>query len=351
MTEKSRRRSSAALLTTAAFALLGVITMMIPGFAPWSPSPAAAEVQVASSCKVQYLALDPADQTKINPNKEVPGAFGPEAESLSDEAKIKADLAERRNCGKDGLFDPALTAAHYVTWSDLGLTTEKVSLAEIDAFQAKIAADPTLYRAVTDELTKLENESGFSITNGISAGSMSLYMTSDGKGTALVRSDIALLNGTSAVFTHGDKVVRYRMDCGYQPWWPTAPKELPPPCTGSECVPPPPPVNPPPVEPPCTIDCEPYLEPKNPSLDPWYQGNANDGGGTNYDPGPGTYIPPQDMEQPPSTPRVDPPPPPPVTQPPGSTVDTTPPPAPEPQAPKPSAPETGCVPIPGVVTC
>lgn len=334
-----RRWSAALLLAGGGLALLLVTGLVPSGFLPWQPATQAQAVE-ASECKVEYLALDPADQTKVNPNKEVPGAFGPVAESLSDEAIIKKDLKERRTCGTDDKFDTALTAAHYAAWSHEGLTKHKVALDEIDAFAAKIKADRTLYGEVMSELESLENGSSFSIQNGIPAGSMSLYMVPDGAGIALVKSGSVLTNGTSAVFTHGDKVVRYRMDCGYQPWWPTAPKELPPPCTGSECVPPPPPVNPPPI-----------LEPKIPSQDPWYQGNANDGGGTNHDPGPGTDIPPTDMVEPPSTPRVDPPPPVTVTPPPNSTVDTTPPPAPGTEAPKPSAPETGCVPIPGVVSC
>ncbi len=345
-----RRRWSAALLLIGGGLALLLVTGLVPsGFLPWQPA-AQAQTMEASECKVEYLALDPADQTKVNPDKEVQGAFGPIAASLSDEAVIKEDLKERRTCGTDDKFDTALTASHYAAWSHEGLTKHKVTLDEIDAFAAKINADRTLYGEVLAELESLENGANFSLENGIPAGAMSLYMVPDGKGIALVKSGSALTTGTSAVFTHGDKVVRYRLDCGYQPWWPKAPKELPPPCTGSECVPPPPPVEPPV----CTENCEPYIEPKDPSQDPWQQGNAPEGGGVNHDPGPGTYIPPTQMEQPPETPRVNPEPPapaPPTPNPSNPTPpvpDPTPPPPAEPEAPKPTAPKTGCVPMPGV---
>jgi hypothetical protein len=95
------------------------------------------------------------------------------------------------------------------------------------------------------------------------------------------------------------------------------------------------------------------------SRDPGPRGNAPIGQGPNADPGPGTYIPPQEMEQPPSTPYVPPAPPapaPPAAPAPGPapapvpTRDPAPAPAPEPSAPPPSAPETGCdASVPGVV--
>ncbi|OYX52932.1 hypothetical protein B7Y92_04435 [Candidatus Saccharibacteria bacterium 32-50-13] len=77
----------------------------------------------------------------------------------------------------------------------------------------------------------------------------------------------------------------------------------------------------------------PKVAPKQPSKDPYPQGNAPVGGGTNVDPGPGAYVPPTQMTQPPSTPRVNP---------------TTPPPAPPAttSAPKPSSSPTRQVPTP-----
>ena len=87
-----RRWSAALLLAGGGLALLLVTGLVPSGFLPWQPATQAQAVE-ASECKVEYLALDPADQTKVNPNKEVPGAFGPVAESLSDEAIIKKDLS------------------------------------------------------------------------------------------------------------------------------------------------------------------------------------------------------------------------------------------------------------------
>lgn len=102
----------------------------------------------------------------------------------------------------------------------------------------------------------------------------------------------------------------------------------------------------------------------DPSNDPGPNGNAPIGNGPNYDPGPGEYIPPSEMEQPPSTPRENPAPPapePPAQQPstpsnpepaPVPTKDPAPPPPPQPSAPAPSAPETGCDPsAPGGTDC
>lgn len=51
----------------------------------------------------------------------------------------------------------------------------------------------------------------------------------------------------------------------------------------------------------------PTPSPKDPREDPANNGNAGDGGGRNEDSGPGTYVPPKDMEQPPDKPRENPP--------------------------------------------
>lgn len=102
-------------------------------------------------------------------------------------------------------------------------------------------------------------------------------------------------------------------------------------------------VNPEPPKPPEP----PKLQPKNPSLDPYAQGKAPIGGGYNQDPGPGVYIPPQNMVQPPAAPRVNPPAPAPAPpaqsnpSPGGGSKpipDPTPPPKAEPEAPKPTDP-------------
>lgn len=51
------------------------------------------------------------------------------------------------------------------------------------------------------------------------------------------------------------------------------------------------------------------LEWKIPAQDPAQNGNSGNGGGLNADPGPGTYIPAEQMQQPPAEPRVNPAPP------------------------------------------
>jgi hypothetical protein len=101
-----------------------------------------------------------------------------------------------------------------------------------------------------------------------------------------------------------------------------------------------------------------YIQPKNPSQGSGARGNAPTGSGKNADSGPGVYIPPTKIEQPPAAPYVPPaapkpvPPKPSPAQPaPVPTPDPAPAPAPQPSAPAPSAPETGCIPIPGVEAC
>lgn len=106
-----------------------------------------------------------------------------------------------------------------------------------------------------------------------------------------------------------------------------------------------------------------------PTQDPGPRGNAPIGHGPNADPGPGQYIAPENMVQPPSTPYVPPAPPAPVVpapQPPTPsnpnpapvpTPDPAPAPSAEPSAPPtsnpvgPSDPGGGCLPPPGMTTC
>ena len=110
------------------------------------------------------------------------------------------------------------------------------------------------------------------------------------------------------------------------------------------------PVVPTPSTPPPTPETPPVLTPKDPSQDPYPQGNAPEGGGLNEDPGSGEYIPPAEMEQPPSTPYVPPQPPAadPYVPPIGSTPDPTPAPTPEPTAPALESPSEGYSPPPGL---
>lgn len=134
---------------------------------------------------------------------------------------------------------------------------------------------------------------------------------------------------------------------GPPPGLPTVPTDNPP-------VETPPEVTPPVEKPPVVV---PPVWKDSPNNDPAVKGNAPEGGGTNVDPGPGTYIAPENMEQPPAAPRVNPAPPAPAPAPApapvpvGSTPDPAPAPVIEPAAPTPDAPAEGCSPPPGMTTC
>ena len=142
-----------------------------------------------------------------------------------------------------------------------------------------------------------------------------------------------------------------------KPSLPSVPTDNPPPpCVynpqlpsdSSECVPPATPVCEPPTPhgtwPLCKDD---YVAGPGPS------GNAPIGSGPSEDPGPGTFIPPEQMEQPPAAPYeppAEPAPAPPVTGP-APVPDPAPAPAPEPEAPAPSDPVPICIIPPGKTSC
>lgn len=137
-----------------------------------------------------------------------------------------------------------------------------------------------------------------------------------------------------------------------KPEEPNQPSEPNKPTEPGKPTPPKPPTTTTPPTPPTT------LEPKDPSKDPVNNGNANTGGGKNQDPGPGTYVPPNQMEQPPATPRPNPPKPAPTVPAPAPsnpkptpTKDPAPAPSPEVSAPTPDAPAQGCSPAPGMSSC
>jgi hypothetical protein len=100
--------------------------------------------------------------------------------------------------------------------------------------------------------------------------------------------------------------------------------------------------------------------PKAAWADPAARGNAPVGGGKNADPGPGTYVPPYKMEQPPTSSRVNPKPPTSSSKSssststqaastaPTPTPDPTPAPKPESAAPTPSSPASGHAVVPGI---
>lgn len=134
-------------------------------------------------------------------------------------------------------------------------------------------------------------------------------------GTYSVANGPGIASGTlSIVITYKDGTKVYILvHCG-NVIFPTPPAQVP---TSPMIPQPPKPVPTPPQKPICEMvptlpQC---LEAKIPSQDPAQNGNAGNGGGLNADPGPGPYVPPSQMQQPPPTPRVNPAPPAP-TQPP-----------------------------------
>lgn len=236
---KMRRRAGSFLFGGGSLLLAAALVLINPGLIPGVE----ATTPPAQSCNVTYFALDPANPLLPNPAKEVPAAFGPEV-TVRGEDPVKAELNERRECGADGMFDPALTASHYSAWSEAGLTEFKVAFTEIDAFYAKIAADKALYNQVLTELKNLENASAYS-EEGVSAGIWSLYMDPNGAGGVNVKQGRTGSEGTNAVFTSpSGAVIKYRLDCGFQV---NRDGEFPgvPQCTPENCPPPPPPTCPP----------------------------------------------------------------------------------------------------------
>jgi hypothetical protein len=86
-----------------------------------------------------------------------------------------------------------------------------------------------------------------------------------------------------------------------------------------------------------------------PSADPASRSNAPVGGGTSSDSGPGTYVPPAQMSQPPATQPAAPAAPKVTTPPVGSSPDPVSAPPRQSAAPAPTNPATGCAPAPGTI--
>jgi hypothetical protein len=279
----------------------------------------------AGTCDISYYALDPNDPTKSNPDKEVPYAVGTPV-TQRDEAGIKAELEERRECGSNDTFDPELTSTHYADWSASGLTKIEVAYSEIDAFTAKIAADPELYAQVVTELETLENASAFSVED-VPAGLWSVYVVPNGNGGLTTHVGRTSNPGQVAAFAHpSGAVIKYRLNCGFQILHETPPPGLPE-CVGNDC------------EPECPPD-KPYgpypLCKDSPDNDPEAQDNNLPGGGG--------LAPPVDEDA--SDPDV-PKPGPVYTPAPTPTPTATPDPAPAPSPEATQPPAVGCAPAPG----
>lgn len=260
------RRMGAFLAAGGALLLASALVLVNPGVIPGVE----AATPPSESCEVTYFALNPSDPSQPDPAKEVPAAFGT-AVTARGEQPVKAELNERRECGADGKFDPALTASHYAAWSEAGLTARKVDYTGIDAFYAEIAGNKELYNQVLTELKQLENQSAYT-EEAVPAGVFSLFMVPNGTGGVNVGQGLTSADGTNAVFTHSGAVVKYRLDCGFQVNrsgaeggkgdFPGVPQ-----CTPEQC---PPPVCPPGMEgdwpnchPPCPPNTTPWPECNN----------------------------------------------------------------------------------------
>lgn len=274
MTINPRRALLSVVVTTAAL----LLTLLLPGLAPWSP--AAADTTVpAGICNVHFYALDA--------GKESPYAFGP-AITPRDEAGIKAELHESRICGKDLLGDPTLTAAHYAEWSQTGLTTQKIEYAGIDAFAAQLTTNFPLWESVVTEMEGLESASAFSLSP-VPAGTPSLYMVPNGTGGVTTHQGATIGEGTAATFTHPNgAVVKFRLECHFQDVRPEFPG-VPPVPPGTPETPPPPTTPPAPCPPGEVVNVNgKCVVPK--SSDPTHYRQPGDGG-KGADVGTGTKSP------------------------------------------------------------
>jgi len=246
-------------------------------------------IEIAKDCTPQYEALDPNDPTLVNPDKEVPYAMGPRVfpvghvVTVEDIIEAKKELDERRECGADNKYDTMLTATHYAEWSYNGLTTRSVAFADIDAFVAELNADSDLYASVVGELKALEATSVAEVpeepnpaaeelkvaetaavvgvlkpatatsvvtTELVPANIWSVYVMPDKKGGLTSHIGTSRNPGTALVFTHGDAVIKYRLDCGFQILHETPPPGFPQ-CEDAECNPTPPCEETGTCEPPC----------------------------------------------------------------------------------------------------
>lgn len=178
----------------------------------------------------------------------VTGKFGPTLVA-TDEPGLRAELKERRSCGDDNLYDPALLGAQYVTTANAtlpdgttpaNLTAIKVTWADVNPFIEQLATNRDLYNQVAAELASLEDGAMFSM-EGVSRGTPTLYMTANDQSASkvTVKHGLTSGDGTNIVFTYANgATVKYRVECGGQPNFPTAPPGVPE-CVGEECAPPP----------------------------------------------------------------------------------------------------------------
>jgi hypothetical protein len=229
----------------------------------------------------------------LEPNKPL-NTFGTDP-VVRDEAGLLTVLHDRR------CLDPALTSAHLASW-------DEIDVALVDEYTARFIASRELWLQAIGQIEQLEKKSmdyakeqniAFSL-EAVPAGKSSLYMESNGNGGVSVKMGTTVHDGTALVFTHPDgRVVKLRLECGYQPVFDSPPPGIPECEDGNNCIP---------------DECPPWYPHGNPetgckddpTADPGPNGNAPDGNGPNADPGPGEFIAEEDMEQPAEEPRENP---------------------------------------------
>lgn len=282
---------AAAILVIAALvgALLAFGIQLQPSLDPNAPK---------ADCAAAVTALEESGLTlpyyfNLEPNKPL-NTFGTDP-GMRDEAGLLQALHDRR------CVDPALTSAHLATWGVIGVNL-------IDEYTARFNTTRELWLQAIGTMEQLEKESmdyakeqakAFAL-EAVPTGKSSLYMESDGSGGVRVKLGVTVSDGNALVFTHPDgRVIKLRIECGFQPVFDTPPPGLPECEDGNNCIP---------------DECPPWYPHGNPetgckddpSADPGPNGNAPIGSGPNADPGPGVFIPEEEMEQPGGEPRVNP---------------------------------------------
>lgn len=289
----------------------------------------------------------------VGMNREGPNTFGPEV-LTTDIESVRKTLSAIRLCENGNYVDSHIMAVHMATWTQelkkVGVeVAHPTSLGEVNAFADKLSKDAALRQEVAQELESLEGGSEASIEEA-AKGVWSLYMVSL-DGVITIHQGQTIQAGPAIAFKHpsGAKV-SYRLGCFFQPF---GQKEFP----GIKIIPPPPPptttpsTTPPQTTTPSTPPTTPEEEgsDKIPTEDPAAQSNAPEGGGQNYDPGPGEYVfrseitPPPQVYIPPAAPAPAPGP--------GLTADPAPAPPPIVDTPITEQPATGCNIPPGKTSC
>lgn len=228
-------------IASSVVAVMAAIILILGPNIPGLGAEASVTTSTSADCTVHYYGLDE--------GKETAGAFGPTVNfdpAAPDMTSILAQLKERRECETDNQYDPALVAAHYAVTSNAtlpdgsaaNLTSQKIALTDMTKFAEVLAENRELYNQVVNELDELEASATTSIET-VSKGVHSLYMVPNGNGAVNIKQGLVANDGFNLVLTYSNgAVVKYRLECGFQPNWATPPPDIPV-CEGTECSPPP----------------------------------------------------------------------------------------------------------------